>query len=661
MRDASGMVSDFVGIYTATNTTGCTSVPCQKGWVYTNSSADCTLAASGTNKCFAGGLLNDYQAMQKISGVAEIIIAGIFAATLSSALASLVSAPKIFQAVCKDKIFPIMNVFGVGAKKTDEPQRAYLLAFVISLGFILIGELNVIAPIISNFFLASYTLINYSCFSSSLSKSPGWRPAFKYYNMWLSLFGAFVCCGIMFVIQWWAALVTIVIVIVIYKYVDYKKPDINWGSSTQAIVYTQALNQTLKLNNVDDHVRNFRPQVLVLTGNPKHRPALVHLASSITKNTSLLICGDVLSDQHKYPFDGAKEQQDWLNKQKFKAFYSCVQAPSLDQGAHSLMQAAGLGKMKTNTLLMGFKTDWQNITGKQLTEYTNLIRGAFQMKFGVCILRMSGGLDLSEFLEQGNEVTLGSSKPQCVAESGDDNDAGDASGNVKVSFTKDQGQMRVNLNENKELTSVNVAKVKGSALLQYKPEKGKTIDVWWLTEDGGLTVLLPHMISTRQQWAGCKLRVFTIQHENSSQNEFSMGRLMSKFRIDCEDIIYVDGMKTPPSDAAVKSFYDKIEPYRYKAEETSDIVDDVNAGERPWKITEAELILKKKKILRYIRIQELLQKHSKNAAMIFMTLPLPKDTKSTALYMAWLDELTKDLPPITLIRGNQNSVLTFYS
>lgn len=80
----------------------------------------------------------------------------------------------ISQAVCKDKIFPGISFFAKGTPANDEPRRAYVLAFFISLGFTLIGELNDIADIISNFFLASYALINYSCFAASLSRSPGW-------------------------------------------------------------------------------------------------------------------------------------------------------------------------------------------------------------------------------------------------------------------------------------------------------------------------------------------------------------------------------------------------------------------------------------------------------------------------------------------------------
>lgn len=69
----------------------------------------------------------------------SLIYAGCFAATLSSALASLVSAPKVFQALCKDKLYPRIEWFGKGFGSNNEPLRGYVLTFVIAVGFILIG------------------------------------------------------------------------------------------------------------------------------------------------------------------------------------------------------------------------------------------------------------------------------------------------------------------------------------------------------------------------------------------------------------------------------------------------------------------------------------------------------------------------------------------
>jgi amino acid transporter len=162
--------------------------------------------------------------MEMVSVFGPIIVAGIFSASLSSALASLVSAPKVFQAVCQDKLFPKIKFFAKGSGKDNEPWRGYFLAFVISCLFIGLGDLNAIAPIISNFFLMSYALVNYSCFDASLSKTPGWRPSFKYYNKWVSLFGALLCISVMFLICWWAALITFLIIIAIHIYIKKAKP-----------------------------------------------------------------------------------------------------------------------------------------------------------------------------------------------------------------------------------------------------------------------------------------------------------------------------------------------------------------------------------------------------------------------------------------------------
>lgn len=80
-----------------------------------------------------------FQIIELVSWVGPLIYAGCFAATLSSALASLVSAPKVFQALCKDKLYPYIEWFGKGYGPNNEPVRGYVLTFFIAVGVILIG------------------------------------------------------------------------------------------------------------------------------------------------------------------------------------------------------------------------------------------------------------------------------------------------------------------------------------------------------------------------------------------------------------------------------------------------------------------------------------------------------------------------------------------
>lgn len=67
----------------------------------------------------------------------------------------------------------------------------------------------------------------------------------------------------------------------------------NWGSTTQAQTYSAAMGQLQKLDSQQEHVKNYRPQILVLSGRPSARPALIDFANLVTKNLALLICGNV--------------------------------------------------------------------------------------------------------------------------------------------------------------------------------------------------------------------------------------------------------------------------------------------------------------------------------------------------------------------------------
>lgn len=245
--------------------------------------------------------------------------------------------------------------------------------------FILIGELNAIAPLISNFFLAAYTLINFSTFHASLAKPVGWRPKFKYYNMWLSLVGAVLCVAVMFLISWSTAVLTLGCVLSLYLVVAYRKPDVNWGSTQQAQTYKNALMSVQQLNYVEEHVKNYRPQILVLAGPPNTRPQLVNFGYLLTKKLSLLVSGHVMKTQisQKYRNYLLRKSNDWCRKHKVKAFYTLVDDNDFETGARALMQASGIGKLRPNILLMGFKNDWQACDSGELEKYFNVVHKAF--------------------------------------------------------------------------------------------------------------------------------------------------------------------------------------------------------------------------------------------------------------------------------------------
>uniref|UniRef100_A0A671ULZ3 Solute carrier family 12 member 10, tandem duplicate 1 n=1 Tax=Sparus aurata TaxID=8175 RepID=A0A671ULZ3_SPAAU len=621
LRDASGNITD---ILVGNITDDCVGLGCQLGWNFTE--------CAQTQTC-EYGLANS----SKVPGFYHLITAGVFAASLSSALGFLVSAPKVFQCLCRDNLYPYIGFFAKGYGKNDEPLRAYLLCYIIAVAFILIAELNLIAALISNFFLCSYSLINFSCFHASITNSPGWRPSFHYYSKWTALFGAVISVVLMFLFTWWAALTTFCIIFFLFGYVNYNKPEVNWGSSVQAGTYNMALSYSVALSGVEDHVKNFRPQCLVLTGPPNQRPALVDFVASFTKHTSLMICEDLCERQSR-PQDATDWLLKWLNKRKVRSFYTPFTADSLRLGARHLLQASGLGKLKSNTLVLGFKANWRDSSPESIEDYINTIYDTFDSNFCLCILRMmDGGNQVSAYcmhtytninIHYHSNIHSFIRSPLFALLTADDiSDKGD-SDQIKTVFQNDQGK--------------------------------KTIDVYWIADDGGLTLLVPYLLTRRKHWHRSKVRVFIMGDEqNMEEGRNEMIALLKRFRLDFNDVIVMTDSERRPHDK--KRFVDSVAPFRLYDEQKEGVSIQELRQSAPWKISDKEFEAFKLKSERKVRLNEIIRRNSQHAALVLVSLPVPHSDCPSALYMAWLDTLTCGLHcPAVLIRGNQQNVLTYY-
>uniref|UniRef100_A0A674ING5 Solute carrier family 12 member 3 n=1 Tax=Terrapene triunguis TaxID=2587831 RepID=A0A674ING5_9SAUR len=581
VRDASGSLNDTLGSPNATDS--CLGLGCGYGWNFT----EC--AQAGTCEY---GLANNYQTMSMVSGFSPLITAGIFAATLSSALACLVSAPKVFQCLCQDKLYPIIGFFAKGYGKNNEPLRGYMLTFVLAIAFILIAELNTIAPIISNFFLCSYALINFSCFHATITNSPGWRPSFRYFSKWSALFGAVISVVIMFLLTWWAALIVVGIILVSLAYVSYKKPDVNWGSSVQAGTYSMALSYSVSLTQVEEHVKNFRPQCLVLTGPPSFRPALVDFVSAFTKGVSLMICGNVAGVSMGMP---GRQSRSLTN---------------------DFLQVSGLGRLKPNTIVLGYKQNWQTDSPHNLENY-------------VATIHKGGGCGWQP-------GTLGS----CQARGGP--------GEEETPYYPD---LRVALPHLLCVPTGSSVKVLGADELTethfQAQQKKRCVDVYWLFDDGGLTLLVPYLLSRRKRWSRCRVRVFISGHLGSAEQQIQL--LLSKFRLGFSEVLVLPHVAWQPEERSLKEFEDLVAPFRLNEGQRSPEATEALRRETPWKVSDEDLRVYRKKV-------------RPDTWVLAWSLPVVrKGACPSALYMAWLETLSRDLrPPVAFIRGNQQDALTFY-
>mmetsp|Transcript_9971 Transcript_9971/g.15048 ORF Transcript_9971/g.15048 Transcript_9971/m.15048 type:complete len:915 (-) Transcript_9971:180-2924(-) len=427
-----------------------------------------------------------------ISVVPQLMYLGMFAAALSSALALVVGAPRVLMAVARDDILPL-SFYKKAYFANDEPLRGYLTVIIIAFVCIIGLDLNTVSPIVTNFFLVQYGLVNYSVYHAHISKAPGWRPSFKYWSPYLCLLGSVMCFVSMFMVNWILAILTILASIGIFQFISHSKPDVNWGDSGVANCQKQAVEAIYRMERLKDHVKNFRPQFLLLSKDPKLDTEMISLMARLKKTRGLSLIGRVIIGDMHDPATfaaGERARRDVIMvDNQIIAILQVICAPTLLSGVESLLQLAGFGKLKPNTVMMGFKNNWQKIPEEELVEYISILRSCFATKHSVCILR------------------------NC---------------DVSLNYVPHDAVVVENTGEN---------------LYSPPPERGH-IDVWWLVEDGGLPFLLAHLMTRHAQYrkSGAVLRLFGLVSVNATADEVKLEKLrlralLSRFRFVAEVIL----------------------------------------------------------------------------------------------------------------------------
>ncbi len=224
----------------------------------------------------------------------SLILAGVFAATLSSALGSMMGAPRILQAMAKDRVFRRLTVFARGSGPSNEPRRATVLSFGIAQAGILLGDLDAIAPMITRFFMITYGALSAATFVEAISNNPSYRPAFRFSHWSTSLAGALGCAVAMFVIDPLWAVIAIVGMAVVYGFLTFKDLEATWGDVHGGSMLERAPRSLVALEQERYHPKNWRPAVLALGVGRDDRIHLAAFSRWIAGPLGLLILGHVL-------------------------------------------------------------------------------------------------------------------------------------------------------------------------------------------------------------------------------------------------------------------------------------------------------------------------------------------------------------------------------
>ncbi|XP_034654488.1 solute carrier family 12 member 6 isoform X1 [Drosophila subobscura] len=400
-----------------------------------------------------------------------VILIGSFLSTLGAGLQSLTGAPRLLQAIARDEIIPFLAPFAKSSKR-GEPTRALLLTIVICQCGILLGNVDLLAPLLSMFFLMCYGFVNLACAVQTLLRTPNWRPRFKFYHWSLSLIGLTLCISVMIMTSWYFALIAMGMAIVIYKYIEYRGAEKEWGDGIRGMALTAARFSLLRLEEGPPHTKNWRPQILVLSKLndnllPKYRK-IFSFATQLKAGKGLTICVSVLKGDHTKIANKAVDAKSTLRKymtdEKVKGFCDILVAQQIGEGLSSVIQTIGLGGMKPNTVIIGWPYSWRQEGRNSWRTFIQTVRTV-----AACHMALMVPKGINFYPESNHKI-------------------------------------------------------------------GGNIDIWWIVHDGGLLMLLPFLLKQHRTWRNCKLRIFTVAQieDNSIQMKKDLKTFLYHLRIEAD-------------------------------------------------------------------------------------------------------------------------------
>uniref|UniRef100_A0A452S5F3 Solute carrier family 12 member 6 n=1 Tax=Ursus americanus TaxID=9643 RepID=A0A452S5F3_URSAM len=583
-----------------------------------------------------------------------VIVIGSFFSTCGAGLQSLTGAPRLLQAIAKDNIIPFLRVFG-HSKANGEPTWALLLTAAIAELGILIASLDLVAPILSMFFLMCYLFVNLACALQTLLRTPNWRPRFRYYHWALSFMGMSICLALMFISSWYYAIVAMVIAGMIYKYIEYQGAEKEWGDGIRGLSLSAARFALLRLEEGPPHTKNWRPQLLVLLKldedlHVKH-PRLLTFASQLKAGKGLTIVGSVIVGNflENYGEALAAEQvriRHLMEAEKVKGFCQLVVAAKLREGISHLIQSCGLGGMKHNTVVMGWPNGWrQSEDARAWKTFIGTVR-----------------------------VTTAAHLALLVAKN--------------ISFFP-------------------------SNVEQFSEGN---IDVWWIVHDGGMLMLLPFLLKQHKVWRKCSIRIFTVAQleDNSIQMKKDLATFLYHLRIEAEvevvEMVRKLSLRSngPPSPISYPVFLelhlvweiviavlgppqaqlvkDRNSMLRLTSigsdedEETETYQEKVHMtwtkdkymasrGQKAKSMEGFQDLLNMRpdhsnvrRMHTAVKLNEVIVNKSHEAKLVLLNMPgPPRNPEGDENYMEFLEVLTEGLERVLLVRGGGSEVITIYS
>jgi hypothetical protein len=338
--------------------------------------------------------------------------------------------------------------------------------------------LNLVARVVSMFFLISYGLLNYATYYEARTKSPSFRPRFKWFNKYLSLLGCVICAGIILALDIKNGIIALAILFAIHYYLKQTAGPSRWADSTGAHAFQVIRNNLSSLALTPGHHRNWHPHILAFTNHNERRTALFTFAQWIEGQSGLITAVRIIEGSgaaaRRLQIEAEAELSHDIATHQFNIFPLVVRAEDSPSSLPMLLQSYGIGPLNANTVL----TNWYGESAKgygslQALKYSHNLNVAYRLGYNLVLLHY----DPTRW-----ETLLSS------------------------------------------------------------PLEGRRIDVWWRADaTSRLMLMLAYLITRHDAWEKAGIRVLTEGNgERIEQTKEEMIQLLEEVRIDARAEIITD-------------------------------------------------------------------------------------------------------------------------
>ncbi|KAJ7565451.1 hypothetical protein O6H91_02G061600 [Diphasiastrum complanatum] len=536
--------------------------------------------------------------------VPAVVQIGIILSTLGAALQSLTGAPRLLAAIANDDILPVLKYFK--APDNTEPHLATLFTMLICSSCVVIGDLDLITPVITMFFLLCYGGVNLSCLLLDLLDAPSWRPRWKFHHWSFSLFGALLCIVIMFLISWIFTVVSLALASLIYYYVSIKGKGGDWGDGFKSAYFQLALRSLRSLGANQVHPKNWYPIPLIfckpwgiLPADVPCHPKLADFANCMKKKgRGMSIFVSIMEGDYKEKADDARQAcrllSTYIDYKNCEGVAEVIVASNIYDGFRGIVQTMGLANLKPNIVCMRYPEIWREEKYSNIPEnFVNIINDCSTANKAVVIVK---GLD----------------------------------------------------------------EWPGEFQRQYG-----TIDLYWIVRDGGLMLLLSQLLRAKDSFESCKIQVFCIAEEGTEAEELKtdVRKFLYDLRMQAEVIVvtmksWEAHQEDQGADTGREDAFEAFSKARKRIVSKYTNL-KISSGSQTYSEVNEQQV--NKFLYTTLKLNSIILRYSRMAAVVLVSLPPPPPKHPAYCYMEYMDLLVESIPRLLMVRGYRRDVITIFT